>query len=94
MSWHNPKSVESKIRRLIREIAANLHATVVGVQWVVESHDLFWGALILVGSRASDRYMVRLHGDHNSVGTRSRWLADRACLLALGFLFCAGSRNL
>jgi len=30
-------------------LQANLHATVVGVQWVVESYGLFLGALILVG---------------------------------------------
>src|SRR5260370_16627402 len=30
-------------------LQASLHATVVGVQWVVESYGLFLGALILVG---------------------------------------------
>ena len=37
-------------------------------------------------SRPSDRYLVRLHCDHNSGGAGSRRLADRACLLALGIL--------
>src|SRR5580700_9734211 len=35
-------------------IQANLHATVVGVQWVVESYGLFLGALILVGGSLGD----------------------------------------
>ena len=35
-------------------LQANLHATVVGVQWVVESYGLFLGALILVGGSLGD----------------------------------------
>jgi EmrB/QacA subfamily drug resistance transporter len=34
----------------------NLHATVVGVQWVVESYGLFLGALILVGGSLGDMF--------------------------------------
>ena len=35
-------------------LQASLHATVVGVQWVVESYGLFLGALILVGGSLGD----------------------------------------
>jgi EmrB/QacA subfamily drug resistance transporter len=35
-------------------IQASLHTTIVGVQWVVESHGLFLGALILVGGSLGD----------------------------------------
>ena len=38
----------------------NLHATVVGVQWVVESYGLFLGALILVGGSLGDLFGRRL----------------------------------
>ncbi len=38
----------------------SLHATVVGVQWVVESYGLFLGALILVGGTLGDLYGRRL----------------------------------
>src|SRR3984957_18978658 len=37
-------------------LQANLHATVVGVQWVVESYGLFLGALILVGGSLGDMF--------------------------------------
>jgi EmrB/QacA subfamily drug resistance transporter len=37
-------------------LQANLHATVVGVQWVVESYGLFLGALILVGGSLGDLF--------------------------------------
>ena len=140
-------------------LQANLHATVVGVQWVVESYGLVLGSIdsrwrlprrlvwppidvpgwrrdfrgcfyrlwfclehsaagdraecpgcgsCLSGarqpfdyqrmfrrenSRPSDRYMVRLHCDHNSVGARSRRLADRACLLALGIFHQCSDRG-
>src|ERR1700680_1284265 len=37
-------------------IQANFHATVVNVQWVVESYGLFLGALILVGGSLGDRF--------------------------------------
>src|SRR5580692_10708142 len=36
------------------------HATVVSVQWVVESYGLFLGALILVGGSLSDMFGRRL----------------------------------
>src|SRR6202051_5389205 len=35
-------------------LQANFHATVVDVQWVVESYGLFLGALILVGGSIGD----------------------------------------
>jgi EmrB/QacA subfamily drug resistance transporter len=41
-------------------LEASLHATVVGVQWVVESYGLFLGALILVGGSLGDRFGRRL----------------------------------
>ena len=41
-------------------LQANLHATVVGVQWVVESYGLFLGALILVGGSLGDLFGRRL----------------------------------
>ena len=34
----------------------SLHATIVGVQWVVESYGLFLGALILVGGSLGDMF--------------------------------------
>src|SRR3984893_8125158 len=37
-------------------LQANLHATVVDVQWVVESYGLFLGALILVGGSLADLF--------------------------------------
>jgi EmrB/QacA subfamily drug resistance transporter len=37
-------------------LQTNLHATVVGVQWVVESYGLFLGALILVGGSFGDMF--------------------------------------
>jgi EmrB/QacA subfamily drug resistance transporter len=41
-------------------LQASLHATVVGVQWVVESYGLFLGALILVGGSLGDSLGRRL----------------------------------
>ena len=41
-------------------LQTNLHATVVGVQWVVESYGLFLGALILVGGSLGDLFGRRL----------------------------------
>ena len=41
-------------------LQASLHATVVGVQWVVESYGLFLGALILVGGSVGDSLGRRL----------------------------------
>src|SRR5467141_4463073 len=37
-------------------VQANFHATVVDLQWVVESYGLFLGALILVGGSLSDLF--------------------------------------
>jgi EmrB/QacA subfamily drug resistance transporter len=41
-------------------IQSSFHATVVGVQWVVESYGLFLGALILVGGSLGDIFGRRL----------------------------------
>jgi EmrB/QacA subfamily drug resistance transporter len=41
-------------------LQGSLHATVVGVQWVVESYGLFLGALILVGGSLGDLFGRRL----------------------------------
>ncbi len=41
-------------------VQANFHATVVDVQWVVESYGLFLGALILVGGSLGDLFGRRL----------------------------------
>jgi MFS family permease len=41
-------------------LQASFHATVVGVQWVVESYGLFLGALILVGGLLGDVFGRRL----------------------------------
>jgi EmrB/QacA subfamily drug resistance transporter len=41
-------------------IQASLHATVVDVQWVIESYGLFLGALILVGGSLGDLFGRRL----------------------------------
>jgi EmrB/QacA subfamily drug resistance transporter len=41
-------------------LQSNLRATVVGVQWVVESYGLFLGALILVGGSLGDLFGRRL----------------------------------
>jgi MFS family permease len=41
-------------------LQANLHATVVGVQWVVESYALFLGALILLVGSLGDLFGRRL----------------------------------
>jgi EmrB/QacA subfamily drug resistance transporter len=37
-------------------LQSDLHATVVGVQWIVESYGLFLGALIIVGGALGDRF--------------------------------------
>src|SRR5579864_1713625 len=41
-------------------LQTNFHATVVDVQWVVESYGLFLGALILVGGSLGDLFGRRL----------------------------------
>jgi len=41
-------------------IQASFHATVVDVQWVVESYGIFLGALILAGGSLGDRFGRRL----------------------------------
>ena len=52
-------------------LQASLHATVVGVQWVVESYGLFLGGLILVGGSLGDL-----------LGRRSMFLAGVAVFAA------------
>lgn len=41
-------------------LQTSLHATVIGVQWVVESYGLFLGALILIGGSLGDQFGRRL----------------------------------
>src|SRR5579864_3196489 len=41
-------------------LQASFHATVVDVQWVIESYGLFLGALILVGGSLADLFGRRL----------------------------------
>jgi EmrB/QacA subfamily drug resistance transporter len=41
-------------------LQASFHATVAGVQWIVESYGLFLGALIIVGGSLGDRFGRRL----------------------------------
>jgi MFS family permease len=41
-------------------LQTSLHATVIGVQWVVESYGLFLGALILIGGSLGDLFGRRL----------------------------------
>jgi EmrB/QacA subfamily drug resistance transporter len=57
-------------------LQTNLHATVVGVQWVVEAYGLFLGALILVGGSLGDM-----------VGRRRMFLAGVA-IFALASIAC------
>lgn len=57
-------------------LQASFHATVVDVQWVVESYGLFLGALILVGGSAGDLFGRRLIF---LVGVSSFALASAGC---------------
>ena len=41
-------------------LQAELHATVIGVQWVVEAYGLFLGALLLIGGSLGDQFGRRL----------------------------------
>jgi MFS family permease len=41
-------------------IQSSFHATVVGVQWVIEVYGVFLAALILTGGSLGDRYGRRL----------------------------------
>ena len=61
-------------------IQANFHASVVDVQWVVESYGLFLGALILVGGSLGDSFGRRLIF---IVGIAIFALASAACGAAL-----------
>jgi EmrB/QacA subfamily drug resistance transporter len=60
-------------------LQASFHATVVGVQWVVESYGLFLGALILVGGSLGDLFGRRLIF---VVGVTTFALASAACGVA------------
>jgi EmrB/QacA subfamily drug resistance transporter len=60
-------------------LQASFHATVVGVQWVVESYGLFLGALILVGGSLGDLFGRRLIF---VVGVTMFALASAACGIA------------
>ena len=57
-------------------LQASFHATVVDVQWVVESYGLFLGALILVGGLLGDVFGRRLIF---MVGVATFALASAAC---------------
>jgi EmrB/QacA subfamily drug resistance transporter len=61
-------------------LQASFHATVVDVQWVVESYGLFLAALILVGGSLGDLFGRRLVF---LVGVATFALASAACGLAL-----------
>src|SRR5271168_3828419 len=57
-------------------LQTSFHATVVDVQWVVESYGLFLGALILVGGSLGDLFGRRLMF---LVGVATFALASAAC---------------
>src|SRR3989454_7582142 len=57
-------------------LQANLNATVVDVQWVVESYALFLAALLLVGGSMGDRF------------GRRRIFCSGAALFALASVWC------
>jgi EmrB/QacA subfamily drug resistance transporter len=63
-------------------LQASLHATVVGVQWVVESYGLFLGALILVGGSLGDLF-----------GRRSMFLVGVA-IFAAASIGCGFASNI
>src|SRR5437660_7089904 len=63
-------------------LQANFHATVVDVQWVVESYGLFLGALILVGGSLGDLF-----------GRRLMFVAGVA-LFAVASAFCGAAPNI
>src|SRR5271155_2699957 len=60
-------------------LQANLHATVVGMQWVVESYGLFLAALILVGGSLGDLFGRR---SMFQIGVGIFAVASMACGLA------------
>ncbi len=64
-------------------LQTTLHATVIGVQWVVESYGLFLGALILVGGSLGDLFGRRLMF---LVGVGIFAIASIACGLASNIL--------
>jgi len=63
-------------------VQANFHATVVDVQWVVESYGLFLGALILVGGSLGDLFGRRLI------------FVMGVALFALASAFCGAAPNI
>jgi EmrB/QacA subfamily drug resistance transporter len=69
----------------------SLHATVVGVQWVVESYGLFLGALILVGGTLGDLFGRRLIF---IAGTIVFAAASLACSVAPGIEVLIAARSI
>src|SRR5437660_10386743 len=61
-------------------LQSGLHATIVDVQWVVESYGLFLGALILVGGSFGDMFGRRLMF---VLGVAIFAVASAACGIAL-----------
>ncbi len=68
-----------------------LHATVVDVQWVVESYGLFLGALILVGGTLGDVLGRRLIF---VVGTSLFAIASAACAVSPSIQFLIAARSI
>ena len=60
-------------------LQTNLHATAIGIQWVVEAYSLFLSALLLVGGSLGDRYGRRWIFN---IGVVVFALASAACGLA------------
>lgn len=69
----------------------SLHATVVDVQWIVESYGLFLGALILVGGTLGDVFGRRLIF---VVGTGLFALASAACAVAPSIQILISARSI
>ena len=63
-------------------LQSNLNATVVDVQWVVESYALFLAALLLVGGSLGDRY------------GRRRVFVTGVCLFALASAACGLAQDI
>ncbi len=63
-------------------LQSNLHATVIGVQWVVEAYGLFLGALILAGGSLGDMF-----------GRRRIFLVG-VIIFAVASIFCGFSANI
>jgi EmrB/QacA subfamily drug resistance transporter len=63
-------------------LQSNLHATVIGVQWVVEAYGLFLGALILAGGSMGDMF------------GRRRIFLFGVIIFAAASIFCGVSTNI